>query len=137
MEIGSPLGPTLANAFLRHYGKEWLDSCSIEFKPKLSKRFVDDIFVMFPSGDHSKKFVDYINTKHQYTFYIWNRRSKQFFIFRCKNYQKHQNKAFENSVYTNITFIGVFTNFKSFIPVTYKIRLLETMLFCCFSICFS
>ena len=31
--IGSPLGPTLANAFLCHYGKEWLDNCPVLFKP--------------------------------------------------------------------------------------------------------
>ena len=62
--MGSPLGPTLANAFLCHYEKEWLDSCPIEFKPKLYKRYVDDIFVMFWSRDHVTKFVDYMNTKH-------------------------------------------------------------------------
>ena len=33
--MGSPLGPTLANAFLCHYEKEWLDSCPIEFRRKL------------------------------------------------------------------------------------------------------
>ena len=26
--MGSPLGPTLANAFLCHYEKLWLDNCS-------------------------------------------------------------------------------------------------------------
>ena len=32
--------------------------------PKLYKRYVDDIFVMFWSRDHVKRFVDYMNTKH-------------------------------------------------------------------------
>ena len=31
--MGSPLGPTLANAFFCHYEKLWLDSCPPEFKP--------------------------------------------------------------------------------------------------------
>ena len=31
--MGSPLGPTLGNAFLCHYEKEWLDNCPIHFKP--------------------------------------------------------------------------------------------------------
>ena len=43
---GSPLGPTLENAFLCHYEKEWLDSCPIEFKPKLCERYVDDINII-------------------------------------------------------------------------------------------
>ena len=42
----SLLGPTLANAFLCHDEKEWLDSCPIEFKPKLNKRYVDDILLV-------------------------------------------------------------------------------------------
>ena len=62
--MGSLLGPTLANAFLCYYEKEWLDSCPIEFKPKLYKRYVDNTFAMFQARDHVKKFVDYMNKKH-------------------------------------------------------------------------
>ena len=38
LAMGSPLGPTLANPFLYHYEKEWLNSCPTEFKPKHYKR---------------------------------------------------------------------------------------------------
>ena len=31
--MGSPLGPTLANAFLCHYEKIWLNECPSQFKP--------------------------------------------------------------------------------------------------------
>ena len=71
--IGSLLGPTLANAFLCHYEKEWWGSCPVEFKPKLYKRYVDDIFVMFHSRDYIKKFFCYMDTKHDnvhFTFEI-------------------------------------------------------------------
>ena len=43
--IGSPLGPTLPNAFLRHFEKKWLSECPAEFLPSVFKRYVDDIFV--------------------------------------------------------------------------------------------
>ena len=43
--MGSDLIPTLANAFMCHYEKEWLDNCPILFKPTIYKRYVDDIFV--------------------------------------------------------------------------------------------
>ena len=33
--VRSPLGQALANDFLCHCEKKWLDSCLIEFKPKL------------------------------------------------------------------------------------------------------
>ena len=55
--MGSPLGPTLANVFLCHYEKEWLNSCPIEFKPKLYKRYVDDISVMFRPRNHVKSLL--------------------------------------------------------------------------------
>ena len=58
------LGSIIANPFLCYYEKQWLNSCPIEFKPKLCKRYVDDIFVMFRRRDHVKRFVDYVNTKH-------------------------------------------------------------------------
>ena len=45
--MGSPLGPTLANVFLCHYEKEWLDKCTSHFKPIVYRRYVDDIFVLF------------------------------------------------------------------------------------------
>ena len=69
--MGSLLGPTLANAFLCYYEKEWLDSCPIEFKPKLYKRYVDNTFAMFQARDHVKKFVDYMNKKHLHIRFIF------------------------------------------------------------------
>ena len=36
--MGSPLGPTLANAFLCHYEKIWLNECLSQFKPAVYKR---------------------------------------------------------------------------------------------------
>ena len=59
--MGSPLGPTLANAFLCHYEKEWLDNCPSHFKPIVYRRYVDDIFVLFSSKEHLQPFVDYMN----------------------------------------------------------------------------
>ena len=117
--MGSPLRPTLPNAFLCHYEKEWLDSCPVEFKPKLYKRYVDDIFVMFQSRDHAKKFVDYMNTKHpniRFTFEIKYQNS--FSFSDIKIIRNTEKKSFETSVYRKSTFSGVFTNFKSFICMT-------------------
>ena len=50
--MGSPLGHTLANAFLCHYEKLWLDNCPPKFKPVVYRRYADHIFVFFKSKDH-------------------------------------------------------------------------------------
>ena len=68
-------------------------SCPIEFKTKIYKSYVDDIFVIFQSRDHVKKFVDFINTKHPFIRFIFELKDhEQFFIFEHENYQKHSEK---------------------------------------------
>ena len=61
--IGSPLGPTLTNAFLSHYEKIWLNECCSQFKPVVYRHYVDDIFVLFNSKEYLKYFVNYMNSK--------------------------------------------------------------------------
>ena len=45
--MDSPLGPTLANAFLVYNKKNWLECCPLEYGPLHYRRYVDDIFVLF------------------------------------------------------------------------------------------
>ena len=52
LAMGSSLCPTLVNAFLCPYVKEWLDDCPIYFKPMIYKRYFDDIFVLFSFKEH-------------------------------------------------------------------------------------
>ena len=65
VSMGSPLGPSLANTFLSHYEKLWLDSCPPEFKAVVCRRYVDDIFVLFKSKYHLLLFAKYRNTRHK------------------------------------------------------------------------
>ena len=62
--MGSPLGPSLANAFLAHHEQNWLESCTLEYRPSYYWRYVDDIFVLFKSSDHLKRFQSYSNSCH-------------------------------------------------------------------------
>ena len=60
--MGSPLGTTLANLFSVYYEHIWLEECPLQFRPKYYRRYVDDIFLMFESRDHVKKFLRYMNS---------------------------------------------------------------------------
>ena len=62
--MGSPLGPTLANAFLVYHKKNWLERCPLEYRPLYYRRNVDDIFVLFNSPEHLKRFHSYLNSCH-------------------------------------------------------------------------
>ena len=46
-----------------------------------------------------------------------------------------ENKKFATNIYTKKTFSGVYTNFRSFIPETYKFGLIKSLLFQGFSLC--
>ena len=71
--MGSPLGPTLGNAFLCHFVKKWLSECPVQILTNFYKRYVDDIFVTFNSCPQLLKFVDYMNPRHpniKFTFKV-------------------------------------------------------------------
>ena len=63
--MGSPLGPTLANAFLHHLEKKWLNDCPNNLKPVFYKRYVDDIFVLFKNSEQVQLFLNYMNSKNK------------------------------------------------------------------------
>ena len=79
-----------------------------------------------------------MNTKHPNVRFKFEIEKQNSFSFLDINIIRNtEKKAFETSVYRKSTFSGIFTNFKSFIPMIQKTGLLETTLFRCFSICTS
>ena len=62
--MGSPLGPTLANAFFVHFEKNLLQNCPSEFEPYYYWRYTDDIFVLFTSPQHLEAFRNFLNGRH-------------------------------------------------------------------------
>ena len=63
--VGSPVDPSLANAFLCHHEMKWLNDCPKKFKPVFYKRYVDYIFVLLQRFEHVRPFVDYMNGKRK------------------------------------------------------------------------
>ena len=53
--MGGCISPTMANIFLCHYEKIWIDQGPIEYKPILYKRYVDDSFLLFAHKSHVEK----------------------------------------------------------------------------------
>ena len=117
--MGSPLGPSLANAFLCHYEKLWLDSCPLEFKPVVYRRYVDDIFVLFKSKDHLLLFAKYMNTRHKNLKFTFDFEQNNSFSFLDVKITRGSN-GFSTSIFREATFSGVFMNFDSFIFESYK-----------------
>ena len=133
--MGSPLDPILANIFLSHHEKNWLNKCLIEFKPSFYRRYVDDIFVLFESLESSHSFREYMSSKHQNINFTVEQRNIGSLSFLDVQICR-KNGKFVTSVYRKPTFSGVFTNYhqKSFIPMYQNRGLLHTLLHRSFSV---
>ena len=113
----SPLGPSLANAFLTHHEQDWLDSSPLEYRLLYYRRYVDDIFVLFKSSDHLKRFQSYLNSCHVSMTFTIETEQENKISFLDVSVIRGQGE-FITSVYRKPTFSGVYTHFGSFLPDT-------------------
>ena len=131
--MGSPLGPTLANALLSHYEKIWLERYPEEIKPLFYRKYVDDIFVLFESQDKLIKFRDYFNGCHpNMSFSHEVERNRKLSFLDVNVFRKEQ--QFVTNVYRKQTFSVVSTHFESFLPIIYKFGMVYTHAYGCFQI---
>ena len=107
--MGSPLGPSLANAFLCFHEQIWLNDCPEDFKPVYYRRYVDDIFALFRSPDHLEKFTNYLNSKHKNIKFTYEKESNNSLPFLDILILRSEN-GFKISVYHKPTFSGVYSN---------------------------
>ena len=125
--MGNPLGPTLANVFLCHHECLWLEDCPIEFKPRLYRRYIDDVFILFRNHDHVKLFLDYLNSKHpniKFTCEIENKQQLSYLDVLISR----RNGVFDTSVYRKKSFTGLGLRYDSFVPKSYKHNLITCLL---------
>ena len=131
--MGSPLGPTLANIFLCHWEEIWLDKCPLQFRPLFYRRYVDDTFLLFRSESHVKKFLRYLNTRHDNMNFTYECESEDQLPFLDVLVSREAGHLV-TSLYRKPTFSGLYTNFSSFISEKYKSGLIFCLLFRIFNL---
>jgi len=132
--MGSPLGPSYANAFLCHHEKSWLDNCPPEFKPLHYRRYIDDTFLLFKHPSHINLFLDYLNAKHpsiKFTCELQMDNQLPFLDTMITN----NNGIFQTSIYRKPTFTGLGLHFLSYIPYIYKINSVKTLITRAYNLC--
>ena len=133
--MASPIGPTLSNVFLCYHEKIWLQNCLSEFKPVIYRRYVDDTFLLFRSKNHIEKFRNHLNRQHKNIKFTSSETENENSISFLDIKITRDNSKFMTSVYHKPTLSGVFTNFKSSIPKSYKYNLLLMLLHRAFKLC--
>ena len=132
--MGSPLGPTLANLFLAHHEELWLNNCPVQFKPKYYRRYVDDVFLMFQDRSHVKKFLRYMNSRHQNINFTVEEEENNSLSFLDIKITRDDGKL-TTSIHRKKTFSGVYANYNSHLPRDYKRGLISTLLHRAYTLC--
>ena len=134
--MGSTLGPTMANAFLVYFEKNWIQNCPPDFKPRYCRQYVDDIFVFFTSPEHLEAFQNFLNVRHaNMSSTIESEKQNRMSLLNVPVIR--EDKIFTTTIYSKPTFSGVYTHFDSFLPSTYKFGPVYTLAYKCFRICSS
>ena len=125
--MGSPLGPTLANAFMSHMEKKWLRDCPSHFKPVLYRRYVDDTFLLFENESNIDLFLQFLNSQHPNISFTCDKEVETILLFLDIKI-KRDNDRFRTSIYRKPTFTGLLSKYYSFTPLQYKENLISTLI---------
>ena len=123
VEMGSYLGPTVANTFLCRYKNIWLNEFPPQFKPLVYTHHIDDIFVLFKSKEHLKVFVNYANSENKNIKLTFKDKYLNNFAFLDVKITR-ENKWFVTSIFCKATFSGVSIDYD-----TYKILIIPNISF--------
>ena len=132
--MGSPLGPHLANIFMNHMEKKWLQDCPESFKPVLYRRYVDDTFLLFTSDQHANLFLNYLNSKHPSIKFTSDNEQNRVLPFLDVKV-KRLDQEFTTSIYRKPTFTGLLSKYYAFSPKQNKENLVYTLTVRAYRIC--
>ena len=125
--MGSPLGPTLANLFMGHHERRWLQEFAEQNgKILFYRRYVDDIFAVFESPADSLSFLEFLNIQHpciKFTHESNIDHCLPFLDVHISNANNVRTTLFRKKTYT-----GLLTNFFSYTAEYYKIGLIKNLI---------
>ena len=125
--MGSPLAPVLANLFMGHHEKIWLEQYQ---GPEVLfyRRYVDDTFCLFHSEQDAIAFFDYINSQHPNIRFTMEREVDHVLPFLDVLIDNTNRGSVVTSTFRKKTFTGLLTNYLSFAPLSYKIGLIRALI---------
>lgn len=114
--MGSPLAPVLANIFMSHHEKIWIDNFNGS-KPLFYRRYVDDIFALFNCHYDAIKFYDFINKQHKNIKFTMETEIEKKLSFLDISSVK-SSTSLTTSIFRKKTFTGLLTSFNSYCLTT-------------------
>ena len=106
----------------------------VHYNANLTKRYVDDIFVLFNSGSQVGLFKNFMNTCHPKMKFTFEKEQNKCFNFLDVTVIR-ENNVFTTSYYRKPSFSGVYSHFDSYKLFNCKFILISTIIFYIFTIC--
>ena len=124
--MGSLLAPVLANLFMRHNGKLWIEN-SQGTPPSFYRGYVDDIFSVFNNSFEAKEYFNYIDTRHHNIKFTMENEVNKIIPFLDVLIDNSQN-ILKNSTYHKSTYSALHLDYTSFTSRFYKIGLVKYLI---------
>ena len=125
VSMGSPLAPVLANLFMGHNEKDWIENYKGS-KTLFYRRYVDDTFCVFDREQDAVSFYNYIHSQHPNIPFTMEREvdNKLAFLDVLVN---NNPLNLQTSVFRKKNFTGLLANYFSFTSFSYKMGLVRTL----------
>ena len=123
--MGSPLAPTLASIFLSTLEDKMSDYSFA--KPKVYKRYVDDIFLVFSNKNEVAPFLNFMNGLHPNILFTIEEEINSCLPFLDLLVEK-TNKGFETEIYRKATDTGLYTSPNSFCDFKYNRNMIKGLI---------
>ena len=124
VQMGSPLGPTLANWFLGDIENQIFQE-SKPWYPKFYTRYVDDVFAVFENEGDVTRFLNVLNSQHENLEFTveWSKDTLPFLDVEVSLKDK-----IETWLHRKSTNTGVLLNYNSVAPRSWKAGLIKCLL---------
>ena len=131
--MGTPIASLLADICMNWVVKKTSKS---HVQPKVFFRYVDDCLAIFSNHEEIKQLYQEINNIHTNIKFTYELEENGKIPFLDVFIEK-RNQSFISSVYRKKTNIGLYTNWKSFIPFKCKINIIKSLVDTSYKICSS
>lgn len=105
--------------------KCWLENYNLDIE--FYRRYVDDTFALFNTEQDALSFFSYINSQHPNIKFTMEREENQKLPFLDVLLDNHGKHGIITSVFHKKTYTGLLTIFYSFVPFSYKLGSVRTL----------
>ncbi|CAH8643572.1 unnamed protein product [Schistosoma mattheei] len=131
--MGSPLGPILADIFMGYLENMVLKQTISETTEY--SRYVDDTFIVCNNKQHAIHMLKHFNNAHPNIQFTMEHEQNDMFHFLDVAIKRRRDGTVQRSIYRKSTWNGIYLNFNSFCPLSYKKALVKTLFYRAEKIC--